>query len=138
MRAWGDPELAKAADRALDKVQTALPERLQRHLGESSLFVPRFFSHGETAERLARLRGAARKMRKVRLSYLDAKGAASDRVVAPLGLFFWGKVWTLATWCELRQDYRDFRVDRIRELHVLADSYAGESGRNLDGYFRHR
>jgi predicted DNA-binding transcriptional regulator YafY len=47
---------------------------------------------------------------------LDAEGAKTERPVRPLGLWFWGKVWTLVAWCELRDDFRMFRVDRIADI----------------------
>ena len=49
----------------------------------------------------------------------------------PLGVFFWGRTWTLAAWCELRQDFRDFRLDRVAGLEMLADSFTDEPGRTL-------
>jgi predicted DNA-binding transcriptional regulator YafY len=52
-------------------------------------------------------------------------------VVRPLGAFFWGRSWTLAAWCELRQDFRNFRLDRIARADLLADTFADEPGRTL-------
>ena len=42
----------------------------------------------------------------------------AQRVLRPLGCFYWGAAWTLAAWCELRQDFRSFRVDRIEALRA--------------------
>jgi predicted DNA-binding transcriptional regulator YafY len=56
-------------------------------------------------------------------------------VVRPLGLWFWGKVWTLVAWCELRDDFRMFRLDRIREA-VPGERFREETGRTMRDFFR--
>ncbi|RLW54948.1 MAG: hypothetical protein B6D76_05690, partial [gamma proteobacterium symbiont of Stewartia floridana] len=61
-------------------------------------------------------------------------GVHSDRVVWPLGLFYWGSVWTLAAWCELRQAFRQFRVDRIESLEIAGGRYQRVNGRTLQDY----
>lgn len=89
-----------------------------------------------TREQLLMLRRATESHRKLRLQYLDQKGAASERTVRPLGCFFWDAVWTLAAWCEWRHDFRNFRVDRIASLDVLDESFRDEPGRTLADLFR--
>ena len=49
----------------------------------------------------------------------------------PLGLFFWGKPWTLAAWCELREDFRNFRLDRIGDSTLLEEVFVDEPGKTL-------
>ena len=56
------------------------------------------------------------------------------RTVRPVGLFYWGYNWTLTAWCELRDDFRSFRVDRIRELDVLEETFDPEPGKTLEDY----
>jgi predicted DNA-binding transcriptional regulator YafY len=67
--------------------------------------------------------------RKLRFRYIDAGGRESERAVRPLGLFFWGRTWTLAAWCEMRNDFRDFR--RVRDLQMLDLTFEDEPGRTL-------
>jgi predicted DNA-binding transcriptional regulator YafY len=76
------------------------------------------------------LREAAGERRKVEISYLDLKGSNSRRKLRPLGCFYWDAVWTLAAWCELRQDFRSFRVDRIQAMTLL-DGFKDEAGKTL-------
>ena len=64
------------------------------------------------------------------------KEATSQRTVRPLGCFFWGQVWTLAAWCESRQDFRSFRVDRIDTMGVLDERFRDEPGRSLPDLMR--
>jgi predicted DNA-binding transcriptional regulator YafY len=72
----------------------------------------------------------------VALDYLDEQGRASTRDVWPLGLWFWGKVWTLAGWCELRGDFRTFRIDRIAKLELAGRRFKPERGRMLSDFYR--
>ena len=58
----------------------------------------------------------------------------TDRVVRPLGLFFWGRTWTVAAWCELRDDHRSFRIDRITRIDTLDDTFADEPPFTLDDF----
>ena len=70
------------------------------------------------------------------MSYTDPKGNHTERTIWPLDLFFWGKTWTLTAWCELRDDFRDFRLDRVGEMQILADLYPKEEGKTLEEFFR--
>ena len=52
----------------------------------------------------------------------------------PLGLYYWGKTWTLAAWCELRTDFRNFRADRISGLAECGDTFRHEPGKTLKDF----
>ena len=54
----------------------------------------------------------------------------------PLGLFFWGYAWSMTAWCELRDDFRSFRLDRIRAFRELDEPFLPETGRTLEDFFR--
>jgi predicted DNA-binding transcriptional regulator YafY len=56
--------------------------------------------------------------------------------VRPLGVFYWGKVWTLAAWCESRRDFRNFRIDRVEELKVSDAHFKDEEGKTLADLLR--
>ena len=70
------------------------------------------------------------------LDYLDREEQATQRVVRPLGLFYWGVTWTLAAWCELRNDFRSFRVDRIQRCEVGGKRFEPAPGQTLDDLLR--
>ena len=63
--------------------------------------------------------------------YARADGAETERSVRPLGLYFWGNKWTLAAWCQLRNDYRSFRPDRMCEVMLLDETFDPDDGVNL-------
>src|SRR5262249_60184051 len=68
------------------------------------------------------------------LHYQDETGAATRRDVRPLGLFYWGRSWTLVAWCELRTDFRSFRLDRIGSAELRVRTFADEPGRTLEAF----
>jgi len=134
VRAWADQKLARAAEEALQKIETVLPPRLKSRLAESALMAPDI--HGSTRFRngLEDLRRAIREQRKARFRYVDKAQAGSERTVHPLGLAYWGQTWTLTAWCELRQDFRTFRLDRIEDLAVGDDRFENIPGQRLTDF----
>ncbi|WP_437670823.1 helix-turn-helix transcriptional regulator [Sorangium sp. So ce131] len=135
---WSDPALVRAAERALARIEAALPDRLRPKVAESALFAPSFhIPEGATAH-LAALRAAVSERRKLRFGYTRADGARSTRTVRPLGLFFWGTGWSLAAWCELRAEFRGFRLDRICDLEALEARFEETPGQTLRDFFVYR
>lgn len=134
VQSWADPDLAAAAKRALIKVEAVLPEQLRPKMLEATLFAPKIPDRNPAAANLGILRGAIDQSAKVRFDYTRIDGEGSARTVRPLGLFFWGTVWSLAAWCEMREDFRNFRVDRIAKLAALEEAFAPEPGRRLEDY----
>lgn len=131
-----DPELARAADRLLAKVEAVVPERLRPRIEGATLYAFDFRTDRETRERLGCLRLAVRDRHKVLFRYTDRSQERTCRKVQPLGLFYWAASWTLASWCELRDDFRNFRVDRIDDLAVLDEPYEIVEGRTLEDLFK--
>jgi predicted DNA-binding transcriptional regulator YafY len=60
----------------------------------------------------------------------------SERTVRPLSLAYFGTVWILAAWCELREDFRTFRLDRIGEFQVTAERFRPERGKTLHDFLK--
>ncbi|AFL54555.1 putative DNA-binding transcriptional regulator YafY [Sinorhizobium fredii] len=118
----GDKRLAAAAADALAKIGSVLPAELKEKLDSSTLLVG---SRQTIAERidLGLLRKAIRSEHKLELCYLDNDGRDSRRTVWPFALGFFEEVRVLAAWCELRQDFRHFRTDRIAEAAMLDNRY---------------
>ncbi|MBC7983894.1 MAG: WYL domain-containing protein, partial [Candidatus Obscuribacterales bacterium] len=102
----------------------------------SRLFSPDFFINPQMGAQMDVLRVAIDGQRGVELTYRDEKGQDSQRRVRPLGLFFWGGAWSLGAWCELRNDFRNFRLDRIANSIVLPERFVDEAGRRLADYLR--
>jgi len=135
VESWCGMDLAMAARNALAKIDQVVPKRLADKLAGTALFVPNFGWTLPGSEFLADLRTAMRDNRVIRIGYTDVKGSASERTIRPLGIFFWGATATLGAWCELREDFRNFRLDRIEALVVLNQTHAAEPGRGLHDYY---
>jgi len=134
VEAWADDELRSAARRALDKVEHALPAARLHMVGDTALFSLSFHVPPEQRALVGVVRRAIEQRRKLAFAYLDAEGRATRRVVRPLGLYFWGSTWTPACWCDLRQDHRSFRVDRMDAPALLDEAFELVSPVTLDDF----
>lgn len=126
----GDRGLQAAAESVLSKVTVGLPEALRDQLAQPAVFVS---SGGPLAPRpadLSAVRSAIREERKLRLAYTSEQGETTERTVWPVAVAYYVQTTLIGAWCELRQDFRHFRTDRIRSLTVLPDRFP-ESGRAL-------
>lgn len=130
----GDAALAKAARSVLSKVEAVLPAPMKPRLTEAALFAPRTWSSEAAAGDLLSIRTAMAERRKIRTRYERKDGVETSRVVRPVGAFFWGKSWTLTAWCELRNDFRNFRLDRMNELELMGETFDDEPGKTLRDY----
>jgi predicted DNA-binding transcriptional regulator YafY len=131
---WLDPKLALSAEASLSKILSVLPTAARAAAESSPLYVPTFKLDKTTQLNLQMLREAAQRRQKVELLYIDLSDKTSNRVVRPLGCFFWGKVWTLGAWCETRQDFRSFRLDRMEKITVTEATFSLEAGKSLADY----
>ena len=136
VESWGGTSLAHGARSALSKIATALPKDKRVALESSRLFSPSFFFNEQASARMDELRAAVDGHRSIEIHYSDVDGRESQRRVRPLGLFFWGGAWTLGAWCELRNDFRNFRLDRIVSSVVMEERFPDEPGRRLADYLR--
>jgi predicted DNA-binding transcriptional regulator YafY len=135
VQGYADRGLARAADSALAKIELVLPDALRGRARNSALMVPTF-QRGDRIPQLGVLREALRSKARVQFRYVDGEGKSSKRTVRPLALAFWGKTWSMASWCEWRQDFRSFRVDRMFDVD-LGKVFTEEADKNLDAFIRH-
>ncbi|QSI30002.1 WYL domain-containing protein [Variovorax sp. RKNM96] len=135
-QSWVDPALARDIEAGLGKILSVLPPAARVSAEALALYAPALGLDDVMGARLQALREAVQARQKLRLNYRDVSGDASERTVRPLGCFYWGKVWTLSTWCELRNDFRGFRVDRMDAVEVLPDRFRDEPGKTLADLLR--
>lgn len=131
-----DFALGAQAEGALSKILAVLPAAARAAAESLALFAVPMGPDVATRERLEVLRQASESRRKLRMSYLDLKEQSSMRIVRPLGCFYWSDVWTLAAWCEVREGFRNFRVDRIVQLDPTGETFRDEPGRTLPDLMR--
>jgi predicted DNA-binding transcriptional regulator YafY len=136
---WQDPALAQAADVALEKILSVLPTAARVAAQSMAIYAPPMGLDPAVQATLQTMREAVQARRKLRVDYHDANEHVSQRVLRPLGCFYWGKVWTLAAWCESRQDFRSFRMDRMHKVTRIEDragEFRDESGKTLADFLR--
>jgi predicted DNA-binding transcriptional regulator YafY len=119
----GDTRLAAAAREAVGKIAAVLPEASRRALDGTGLLVAPALGDGPAEPDMAPIRSAIRDECKLVLAYRDAAGNASQRTVWPIAIGFFEKTRMLVGWCELRQTFRHFRLDRIVALEVTGERY---------------
>jgi len=125
VRQRADPALARKSESALAKI---LATTINASVGRED--PPPFFSAASLSQRLdppqvAQLRDAVRRQRKVAISYEDAHGARSERIIWPIAIVYFDDVRVLAAWCEAKAAFRHFRVDRVRVSTMLDERYPG-------------
>jgi len=119
-----DPALALAARDAMAKIVAVLPADLTRRVEEAALILgPGKMLVDAPQLDLAAIRKAIRAERRAAIGYGDAEGRTSERIVWPLALSFFDQVRVLVAWCELRQDFRHFRTDRLMRFEALEGRY---------------
>ena len=133
-RAFAGDRLAVAARQALIKIEAVLPEDLRRRSERSRILAPSVGSRDAVRERLDALHAAIDAGRVVWMRYAREAGDPSAREVEPLCLSFWGRVWTLGAWCRMREDFRNFRVDRILEMKTTPQEIEPDRTRDLRAY----
>jgi len=136
VEAWGGPVLAESARTAIEKIVAALPADRRLAVEQTRLYAPGFHVDAKAMQQLEAVRAAIGARRVLRLDYRDAGNKPSAREVWPLALYFWGGAWTIGAWCESRDDFRNFRVDRIAALEALARRYPDQPGRRLADFLR--
>lgn len=131
---WTDDKMSKSARGVLSKIREALPQKTRENLYGTALYSFRSAAHVPWSVDFSAVRQAIRESRYLTVCYEDAQQVASQRRVRPLALIFFGPVWLLVVWCELRQDFRNFRLDRIQKLEVEQATFPQEVGKRLKDY----
>lgn len=120
----GDAQLQQAASDLVAKIGAVIPEHLRPILVEpAGAASPVAADAPRDVIDMAKVRAAIRAQGKIRLVYRDEKGAETARVIWPVAVVYWERVRLLAAWCELRQQFRHFRTDRISAYEFLAERY---------------
>lgn len=131
-----DPELQAAAHSLLDKVEghAAVRRRSPRSWG----FGVYAFEHARAGfAHMPTIRRAIREGLVLHIAYRSLAEETTERDIRPLQTEYWGRVWTCSAWCERRQDFRAFRIDRMEACTEAGRSFAPEAGRTIEDYLSH-
>lgn len=126
-------ELSKAAESLRGKIHAAVPADLtsDRHYKDVSVYVSEALVAGKF---LSEVQSAVRNKQLLEISYKRLDGTQSDRCIRPLQTEFWGRVWTCVAWCELRNGFRVFRIDRIHSCITTSRRFSSEPGKRYKDY----
>lgn len=133
IRQMPDANLATGAKRLLEKVNAVLPDakRGRNYLDNLSVYasqIPARFSH------LATIRQAIAAQKFLKIQYTSLSGNPTTRTIRPLNVEFWDQVWTCTAWCELRNSFRVFRIDRINDCKPSGNNFQSEPGKQFQDY----
>lgn len=129
--------LSQAAHSLLSKIEASLPlgHELQKDK-QSVALAPYSYYDEKMRETWDLIHLAIKEKTPLQLHYLSLEDQESQRVIYPLGLFYWGGIWTIGSWCFLRKAYRNFRVDRIKEIVVSGEKLSVPTNVSLGDYIQ--
>ena len=134
LKTWGGESLSRELESAQEKVLAILPEESRRKAEQTRIYAPDFCMQSHSRSDFDRIHQAISAQQVLALHYRDESGNLSWRDVQPLGLFFWGEHWLLVAWCEKRDDYRCFRVDRCLKITPLDRHFRESADRSLSDF----
>ena len=136
VKAWGGAENATAATSALARIEAVLPPELAASLDAILIYAPGFQMPQSLRRLLDRVHSACASRRVLSFAYTRLDGESSQHTVRPLALYCWSGTWTLVSWCELRKDFRTFRLDRIAHCEQLDRTFEQRRGQRLKDYLK--
>ncbi len=134
VRQWTDDQFAAKANSAMEKIYAVLPVDLKRDLEQITTYAMPGEPELPWEVSFSAVRECIREKRKMCIDYRDGKKQQTTRIVRPLALMFFSPVWVVAGWCEKRNDFRHFRLDRIVNLHHCASLFNDDNEKNLAAY----
>lgn len=129
-----DTDLKAAAQSLADKIDAVLPTQVVAEADSWKFAVYPFADAARGLVHMAPIRAAIKSRQKLHLSYRRIDGVLTERTIRPLHMEYWGRVWTLTAWCELRNGFRVFRIDLIEAVSPLPEIFADEPGKRLSDY----
>lgn len=136
VQSWADNSLANGANSAVDKITAILPDKLKKQSQHSPFVVPDYYRNSKNVNLSHEIREAISNGHLLSVEYTDAKECHTQRKIEPLGLVFWGAKWTVIAYCCLRNNYREFRLDRITHCKTLNETFELTEIKNLQHYLQ--
>jgi predicted DNA-binding transcriptional regulator YafY len=118
-----DPALARAADDLIAKIADTVPERLRPFVLEPASRARASWNREPDRIDMVRTRAHIHEGKKITLHYRDEHGRDTERTIWPIAVGYFEAVRLLAAWCELRNDFRSFRTDRVVNADYLDEKY---------------
>lgn len=134
VHSWSDREFGSAALSALDKIKNVIPHSLLDSMNETALFALPSANKIELNVNFSSIRKSIRHRNYIEFEYTSLGNEVSQRKIRPLAMAFFAPVWVLLGWCETRQDFRNFRMDRIDHINLSQDRFQHEKGKRFKDY----
>ncbi|MCU6669115.1 YafY family transcriptional regulator [Enterobacteriaceae bacterium H4N4] len=136
LKTWGGESLSRELESAQEKVLAILPEESRRKAEQTRIYAPDIAMQHHSRSSFDVIHRAISAQQILALHYRDEAGQLTWRDVQPLGMFFWGEHWLLAAWCERRDDYRCFRLDRCLNITPIDRRFSESADRSLADFLR--
>lgn len=136
VRTWSGDKMGQAADSTREKLLAILSPQRRLVAERSRILAPDLGQNAPSRRWFDIIHAATGRQQVLEIVYCDGKGRDTRREVYPLGLTFWGMHWLLVGWCELRDDYRSFRLDRCRSVSLVGRHFQERSDRSLQDFLR--
>lgn len=133
---WTDDAFARKAKSAYEKIQATLTAPMIHELTQISTFSAPSRYKIPWKVNFTEVRECIRRKQFVTFSYLDLSDQVTERTIRPLALISFSPIWLLAGWCEMRQNFRNFRLDRISDFSVSPQRFRDEKGKALSDYLK--
>jgi predicted DNA-binding transcriptional regulator YafY len=135
-----DQSVRTAFDGALYKIKSVLNEAQKEHLeslqDHIEVFQPHMKLPAQEGNFLTELQKAVAGKQVLHLNYFSHnQSQLTQREVEPIGLFYYSAAWHLIAWCRLRNGFRDFRCDRIKEIKSMGATFEARSISTMQEYF---
>jgi len=114
----GDPELTKGARDFISKIRDVIPQDMRPLMLDSLSMAPKMHENKVDAIDMQQLRSFIRSRQKLHITYEDAEGHESERLIWPIAIAYFEMVRLIVAWCEKRQGFRHFRTDRIKSWKI--------------------
>ena len=131
-----DADLRAAGLSLAEKIDTVLPTQVVAEADAWKFAVYPFADALRGATHMPTLRAAIKARQKLRFVYTSTSGMVTTRTIRPLHMEYWGRVWSLTAWCEMREAFRVFRIDLIETAEALPELFTDEPGKMLTDYLR--
>ena len=131
-----DASMKQSMSSALMKLRAILPDKQRARLEkiESHTELPNSQRHqAESAIEITQLQLALCELRLVDIAYHDGRGQLSKRTIEPVKMLFFMERWHLIAWCRLRNDFRDFRIDRVQSASVTDQHFEPRPDGAIEG-----
>ncbi|MGL4406080.1 MAG: helix-turn-helix transcriptional regulator [Notoacmeibacter sp.] len=135
VKAWGGLTMARAAEEALVKIAAVLPDMARSQLNQIQIHAPAYRLSDDTRANIDLTQSAIEQRQVISFNYADKNAAETNRIIRPLGLWFWGGQWTVVGWCLTRDAFRMFRLDRMSNLKDSGEKFKLEPGKTLKDFY---